>query len=373
MFFKGKNTLKQGEILIQKDLAKTITLISEKGSSVFYKGEIAKAISKEVQTHKGVLSLNDLKSYETKVRPPIKGIYRKHEIFSMPPPSSGGVHIVQMLNILEDKKITQYPPQSTQYINLLAETMKYAYADRAKYLGDPDFVTVPTKGLTDKKYAKVIASKIIPGAVTPAKKIKAPNASDYESPSTTHISIVDKFGNAVSSTQTINYSFGSCVMVPGYGIILNDEMDDFSKKPGVPNIFGLLGSKANEIQAKKTMLSSMTPTIVLQNKKPKLVVGAPGGSRIINAVLQTILLNIGYNLPLEKSVHAFRVHNQWMPDKLFIEKDSLPKKVLKSLKEIGYKIEQSSFYIGDIQAIAREKEGWKAVSDTRSDGMPMTY
>ena len=215
--------------------------------------------------------------------------------------------------------------QTKNYINILAETMKHAYADRAKYLGDPDFVKVPSKGLTSKKYAKEIASKIKVGKVTPADKIANPAAENFESPSTTHISIVDKFGNAIASTQTVNYSFGSCVMLPGYGFMLNDEMDDFSKKPGVANVFGLVGSKANEIQAKKTMLSSMSPTIITKDMKPQLVLGAPGGSRIINAVLQTTLLNIGYKVKLEDAVHAYRIHNQWLPDKLFIEKNSLSK------------------------------------------------
>ena len=330
VFLKNGKPLKKGDLLVQKDLAKTIRLISDKGSDVFYKGEIAKALASEMKKNGGLVSLDDLAQYKTKMRKPTKGNYKGYEVFSMPPPSSGGVHIVEMLNILSDKKITKYEPQTKNYINILAETMKHAYADRAKYLGDPDFVKVPSKGLTSKKYAKEIASKIKVGKVTPADKIANPAAENFESPSTTHISIVDKFGNAIASTQTVNYSFGSCVMLPGYGFMLNDEMDDFSKKPGVANVFGLVGSKANEIQAKKTMLSSMSPTIITKDMKPQLVLGAPGGSRIINAVLQTTLLNIGYKVKLEDAVHAYRIHNQWLPDKLFIEKNSLSKSLKKA-------------------------------------------
>ena len=373
VFFNGKKVLKEGDLLIQKDLARTIELIAKGGSEVFYTGKIAKAITQEMKKSGGILNMTDFKKYRTLAREPIQGEYEGYNIFSMPPPSSGGVHIVEMLNILKNKKITEFKPQTVAYYNLLAETMKHAYADRAKYLGDPDFVRVPTKGLTSKKYANEIAKKITIGKAVPANKIRNPNPQLYESPSTTHISIVDKFGNAISSTQTINYSFGSCVMVPGYGIILNDEMDDFSKKPGVANIFGLVGSKANEIQPSKTMLSSMTPTIVTKDKKVELVLGAPGGSRIINAVLQTTLLRLGFKETLEDSVHAYRIHNQWLPDQLYYEKNGLTQGQKNKLQSIGYSLNETNFYIGDIQAISRFKNGWKSVSDTRSDGKPESY
>jgi gamma-glutamyltranspeptidase/glutathione hydrolase len=278
-----------------------------------------------------------------------------------------------MLNMLEELDYHKMDYNSAERIHILAEVMKRAFADRAKYLGDPDFVKVPTKGLVNRSYANKLADLIDDDKATPSKNIAAGNAFDYESSSTTHLSVVDKWGNAVSSTQTINYWFGSCVVVRGTGIILNDEMDDFSKKPGVPNAFGLVGGEANAIAARKTMLSSMSPTIVFDPKgEVELIVGSPGGPRIINATLQTILNKLAFKMPLYSAVHATRIHHQWLPDELRVEKAGIAQSVAKELSAMGHNIVIKGS-VGDVQAIAKEKGEWIGVSDTRAEGVPASY
>ena len=322
---------------------------------------------------KGLVSFEDLKQYQVKMRQPVTGHYRGYQVISMPPPSSGGTHIVQILNILKGFDYGAMGSQTTQSIHLLAEAMRRAYADRAKYLGDPDFVSVPIKGLTSPKYAASLAKTIDLRRATPSSSIKAGDPNPYESPSTTHLSVVDRWGNAVTSTQTINYTFGSCVVAEGTGIILNNEMDDFSKKPGVPNAFGLLGSEANAIAARKTMLSSMSPTLVFNDQGHlQLVVGSPGGPRIITATLQTILNVIDHKMPLPLAVHANRIHHQWYPDELRMEPGGLAPQVVNQLKAMGHKVVVKEG-IGDVQAIGRVPGGWIGVSDTRSEGYPMGY
>lgn len=372
IFFPNGKPLKSGDTLIQKDLAWTLRQIAAKGADGFYQGAVAERLVREMQQGKGILTREDLKTYEVKMRKPVTGTYRGHKIVSMPPPSSGGVHIIEMLNILERydlKKLGYHSPSSLQR---MAESMRRAYADRARYLGDPDFVAVPVQGLTSKKYADELAKTIKPDKADDSKSIGAGNPLPYESSSTTHISIVDREGNAVATTQTINYTFGSGVVAAGTGVVLNDEMDDFAIAPDTPNAFGLVGGAANAVQARKTMLSSMSPTLVYDKDGVlQLVVGSPGGSRIINATLQTIINSIDYGMSLKDAVHAFRIHQQWLPDLLYVEPNGLPDDVIESLKKMGYSISFEREEIGDVQAVARDGDSWIGVSDTRSDGKPL--
>jgi gamma-glutamyltranspeptidase/glutathione hydrolase len=365
--------IKVGKLLVQKDLAATLRRIQKNGRDGFYKGETAKLLLAEIKRGKGLISQRDLDEYKVKIRKPIKGSYRGLDVVSMPPPSSGGIHIIQMLNMLEPTDYGKLGHNTSASIHLLAETMRRAFADRARYLGDPEFVKIPTKGLVSKNYAKQQMRSFKVNQATPSTVVGAGDPASYESSSTTHISVVDQWGNAVSTTQTVNYTFGSCVVVGGTGFILNNEMDDFSKKPGVPNAYGLVGSEANAIAARKTMLSSMSPTIVLKDGKVSMVLGSPGGPRIITATLQTILNVIDHKMPLKEAVHATRVHHQWLPDVLRIEGEELPLKVRQELAALGHKLNQKPA-IGDVQAIKKIDTGeWVGVSDRRSDGSPMGY
>ena len=309
----------KNKILIQKDLAKTLRLISKYGRDGFYKGEVAKKIALEMEKNKGLITLRDLAEYQPVWRTPLISSYRDTKIITMGPPSSGGVHIIQMLNVLENFDLKELGHNTYSYINLLTEVMKYAYADRSKHLGDPDFFNVPVAKLTDKGYADDIKNKIILGESTPSNKIYPGVFKDNESNETTHFSVADKNGNVVSSTYTLNSTFGSGVVIKGTGILMNNEMDDFSAAPGIPNQFGLLGAEANEIVPSKRPLSSMSPTIVMKNNELFFTTGSPGGSRIISAVLQSILNIIDFDMNLEETNSAKRIHHQWQPDILQIE------------------------------------------------------
>ena len=327
-----------GKTLVQKDLANTLKLIAIKGKDGFYKGEVAKKISNEMHKNGGLITENDLRNYKPQWRKPLISDYRDNKIITMGPPSSGGVHIVQMLNILENYDLQEIGHNTTDYINLLAEVMKYAYADRSKHLGDPDFFDVPILEITNKKYAKSIKNKIKIGKSTPSSKILPGSFDDNESIETTHFSVADKNGNVVSSTYTLNSTFGSGVTIEGTGILMNNEMDDFSAAPGIPNQFGLLGAEANEIQPRKRPLSSMTPTIVMKNNELFFTTGSPGGSRIISAVLQSILNIIDFEMNLEEANKSKRIHHQWQPDILQIE-FSLNDDIRQKLLNINYKVE----------------------------------
>ena len=312
--------VKFDSILIQKDLAITLEKISNNGRNGFYKGEVARKIVADMKRNDGLITLDDLENYKSKWRKPLINKYKNFEIITMPPPSSGGLHLIQMLNILESFDIKSLKHNSPSYVLLLNEVMKYAYADRSQYLGDPDYVDVPVNKLISKDYAENISKKITIDSVTKSDDIKAGMYIDLESDETTHFSIADKFGNLVSTTYTLNSSFGSKVVIAKTGILMNNEMDDFSSAPGVPNQFGLLGEKFNEIQPSKRPLSSMTPTIVFKNNSPFLIMGSPGGSRIITAVLQNFLNIAEFEMNLADSISKPRVHQQWYPDLLFLEK-----------------------------------------------------
>lgn len=371
IYFPKGRALATGDLLVQKDLAVTLKAIASQGKKAFYSGSIAKKIVAEMKAHKGLISFQDLKKYETVERNPVTGSYAGHKIYSMPPPSSGGIHIVQMLNVLENFPQNKLKFFSPDYLHALVETMRQAYADRAVHLGDPDYYKVPQKALTSQEYAKSIFSRLDLKKAGDSEKIGPSDLTPYEPPSTTHFSVVDSEGQAVSSTQTVNYTFGSGVVVPDTGILLNDEMDDFSIKPATPNAFGLIGFEANKIEAGKRMLSSMSPTIVTKDDKVVAVLGSPGGSRIINATLQVILNRLRFNLSPEDSVHAFRIHHQWRPDQIYHEINALIPETEQELTSRGFKLKSSSWPIGDVQAIFRDGDQWIGVSDTRSDGRPV--
>lgn len=335
IFLRSYPNLKDSR-LIQNDLAKTLKRIQKDGLNGFYSGETALLIAADMKENGGLITEQDLLDYRSVWRDPIKGTYRGRTIVTMPPPSSGGIHLIQMLNILENFELGSYEHNSYQYVSLLSETMKYAYADRSEYLGDPDFFEVPISKIIAKEYAKIISDSIEELGVLPSSKINPGMYINPESNETTHFSIADKFGNVISNTYTINSAFGSGVTIKGTGILMNNEMDDFSGQPGVPNQFGLLGGIANEIEPAKRPLSSMTPTIVFDNDEPFLAIGSPGGSRIITAVLQIILNVIDFEQSLEEATDSKRVHHQWYPDDIDIEETY---NQINELMDLGYKID----------------------------------
>jgi gamma-glutamyltranspeptidase/glutathione hydrolase len=328
----------EGDTLIQKDLANTMRLIRDKGEKVFYKGEIAKKIVEESKKHGGVFSIKDFEDYKAIERTPIEGTYRGYKIISMPPPSSGGICLIEALNALENFSFHKNEWGSSKYIHTLVEVMKRIYADRADHMGDADFYPVPVEELISKYYGKQIKNEITEEAV-PSEKMKALKLHQLrEHEETTHYSVADQFGNAVATTYTLNDSYGNKIVVDGLGFLLNNEMDDFSAKPGVPNQYGLVGSIANSIQPKKRMLSSMTPTIILKDDKPFMVIGTPGGSTIITAVLQTVLNVLDFNMNIYDAIAAPKIHHQWLPDEIDFEKFGLSEDVQLNLLARGHKL-----------------------------------
>ncbi|MBB3105759.1 gamma-glutamyltranspeptidase/glutathione hydrolase [Psychrobacter luti] len=364
IFFKPNGSAYQpGERLKQPELAKSLKLIAAKGADGFYKGETARKLVKAINEAGGNMSLQDLANYEAIARVPVKGDYRGYEIVSMPPPSSGGIHIVQILNILEGYPLKDYGQNSAQTIHLMAEAMQLAYADRSEYLGDSDFIDVPASGLTAQPYADKLRALINPNKATPAATIKANNPLPYESDQTTHFSIVDKDGNAVANTYTLNFSYGTGLVAEGTGILLNNEMDDFSAKPGVPNGYGLIGGDANAVEANKRPLSSMSPTLVFKDNKPFIVTGSPGGSRIITTVTQVISNVIDHDMNIAEATHAPRIHDQWLPDEIRIEK-ALNIDTIKKLESMGHKVSPQSA-MGSTQSIMITPNGVYGSSDPR--------
>jgi gamma-glutamyltranspeptidase/glutathione hydrolase len=350
IFYKPDGSFYEpGERFIQKDLAATLRRISEQGAKEFYEGKTAELLVAEMAKHDGLITMEDMKNYSPTIREPVKGTYRGYDIYSMSPPSSGGVHVVQILNMLEGYPIAEYGHNSAQTIHLMAEAMKLAYADRSFYLGDVDFIKVPLKGLISKEYAATRRKTINPEQAVPSQTITPGKPQPYESNETTHFSIVDSFGNAVSNTYTINFSYGSGIVAEGTGFLLNNEMDDFSAKPGVPNAYGLIGGEANKIEPNKRMLSSMSPTIVKNQGRNFLVTGSPGGSRIITTTIQVIMNVIDHGLNIQSAVAAPRIHHQWLPDELRIE-EGISIDTIKILQEKGHKVEQQEA-MGAIQSI----------------------
>lgn len=324
IFWRDGQPLKAGASLVQRDLAASLQRIAQEGSTAFYRGTIAQKIAAEMARHGGLMSLEDLAHYKAVERKPIVGDYRGYHVVTMPPPSSGGVHLVQILNMMEGWPVHDWGADSAQTIQHMAEAMKLAYADRSRYLGDTDFVTVPVAGLTSKAYARTLAATISATHARPSADIQPGRPQPYESDQTTHYSVVDAAGNAVAVTYTLNTNFGSGIVAAGTGILLNNEMDDFSAKPGVANVYGLIGGEANAIQPGKRPLSSMTPTIVLKDGRPWLVTGSPGGARIITTVLETVVDAIDFGMNPAEAAATPRFHHQWWPDELRVEKGISP-------------------------------------------------
>jgi len=372
IFWKDGAPLKRGDLLVQKDLAQSMRLIAQQGAKAFYEGAIAQKIAAEMAAHAGAVTLQDLREYKVAEREPVRGTYRGYEVVTMPPPSSGGTHLVQILNMLEQWPLAQWGQNSAQTLHHMAESSKLAYADRSEYLGDPDFVKIPLKGLTSKRYAESLAKTIDGNRARPAKEIKPGQPQPYESDQTTHYSVVDKAGNAVAVTYTLNTNFGSGIVAKGTGILLNNEMDDFAAKPGVANAYGLVGGDANAVAAKKRPLSSMTPTLVLKDGKPTLVTGSPGGARIITTVLQTVVNTIDFGNNPAEAAAAPRVHHQWTPDELRVEKGLSPD-TLALLKQRGHNIAVKPS-MGRTQTIQIRNGMLYGYSDPRNpDGQTLGY
>jgi gamma-glutamyltranspeptidase / glutathione hydrolase len=373
IFYKeGGAPYEPGETLVQRDLAQSLRLIAEQGPRAFYDGPIAGMIVAEVGRAGGHLTVDDFRSYEAVIREPVRGTYRGYEIVSMPPPSSGGIHVVQILNTLEDMPIGEMGHNGAGTIHMMAEAMKYAYADRSEYLGDPDFVDVPAEALSSKEYAKHLLGLIDPDRAKPAAEIRPGDLAPYESGETTHFSVVDKDGNAVANTYTINFSYGTGLVAEGTGILLNNELDDFSAKPGVPNAYGLIGGEANAVEPDKRPLSSMTPTLMLRDGEPFLVTGSPGGSRIITTTLQVIMNVIDHGMNVAEATFAPRIHHQWLPDELRIE-EGLSPDTIRLLEAKGHTVVVDDA-MGSTQSIMVTDRGLYGSSDPRRpDGLTAGY
>ncbi|MCF8395273.1 MAG: gamma-glutamyltransferase, partial [Melioribacteraceae bacterium] len=373
IFTKETGEFKIGDLFIQTDLAKTLKLIQQNGREGFYSGRVAELMVLQSQKNGGYFTKEDFENYESVFREPVRGNYRGFEIVSMPPPSSGGICLVQSLNILENFNFSKEEWGSSDYIHHLIEALKYVYADRSKHIGDPDYYNVPTDYLISKEYANEISQKIGEHAVR-SSEISPSQILIDESEETTHYSVVDRWGNAVSATVTLNSSYGNKIVVDGAGFLMNNEMDDFSAKPGTPNQFGLIGSEANSIAPGKRMLSSITPVIIKKNDEIFLILGSPGGSKIITSVLQVVLNVIDFKMNLQTAVNLPRIHHQWLPDSLYSEEFGLPEDVKTELIQKGHFI-GSETVLGRIQAIMynNKKNIYVGASDPRGFGKAIGY
>ncbi|MCP5381030.1 MAG: gamma-glutamyltransferase [Kordiimonadaceae bacterium] len=366
IFYKADgSSYKYGEILKQDDLAWSIKQIMNGGRDAFYKGEIAKRIVADQKAHDGLINMDDMAAYKVVERKPIIGTYKGYKIVTMPPPSSGGVHLVQMMNMLENDDLTAMGHNSAALLHLYIESMRQVYADRSKYLGDPDFTDVPIAELTSKKYAQLIRSQIPMDRARRSTDIAPALDLVKESPDTTHFSVMDKDGNAVSNTYTLNFSYGNHTVAAGTGIVMNNEMDDFSAKPGTPNGYGLIGGEANSVQPRKRPLSSMTPTIVLKDDKPYFVTGSPGGSTIITVVFQSVMNALEFNMNALQSLAVPRIHHQWLPDVVMME-DGISKDTKDILVKMGHIIAPREITIGSLSSIMYRDGIFYGAADTRS-------
>jgi gamma-glutamyltranspeptidase/glutathione hydrolase len=373
--FTERSNWKEGDTLIQKELAVTLMRIRDQGMKGFYEGETAKLIVEEMKRGNGLITLNDLKNYQAVEREAVQFGYKGHTVIGMPMPSSGGLLMKQMLKMVEDKNLAGMGFQSPAAVQLMVEVERRAYADRAEFMGDQDFVKVPVKTLGSDVYLKERMNDFVAGKATPSTQVKPGNINP-ESEETTHLSVADKFGNVVSVTTTLNGGYGSKTVVGGAGFFLNNEMDDFSVKPGVPNMFGAVGKEANAIAPGKRMLSSMAPTIVLKNDKPYLVIGTPGGTTIPTSVFQTIVNMIDFHQTATEAVDNPKFHHQWLPDQVMVE-NSFSKETIESLKKMGYNIVNRG-QIGRTEVIRIDWKGKKikeieAVADKRGDDHASAY
>src|SRR5262245_41315962 len=362
VYMPGGEVPRDGALLRQPRLSETLKAIAQKGPEIFYQGWMAEAVVAQLKEAGGVMTLDDLKSYKAVWREPLIGSYRGRTVITMPPPSSGGVAILSMLNVLEGYSLDQYPHNSAGYLHLLAESMKHAFADRAQFLGDPDFVHVPVGKLTAKTYGEWIRNRISPDKTHPPP-FYGYYSYTAEKGGTTHFSAVDRFGNAVSCTQSVNTRFGSKLLEPRTGIVLNNEMDDFAIHSETGNVYGLIGNDANSLQPRKRPLSSMSPTIILNGHRPELVVGAAGGPRIITATLQTILNILDFRMPVSAAVDAARIHHQWMPDRLNFE-SKIDNDQRKALEQRGHALREQSA-LGVMQAITMDGAKASGAATTR--------
>ncbi|MEM6807627.1 MAG: gamma-glutamyltransferase [Pseudomonadota bacterium] len=364
-FYKaGGEPYAPGEVLRQPELAATLRRIAKDGPDAFYKGPIADLIVAAMRDNDGLMTHEDLARYRAVEREPIVGSYRGLKIVSMPPPSSGGVLLVQMLNVLERFDITASGFGSARTIHLMTEAMRQAYADRSRHLGDPDYWEAPIAWLADKRYAATIAEAIDPNAARDSREVLPGVDLGYESPDTTHYGVMDAAGNAVVNTYTLNFSYGSGITIPGAGFLLNNEMDDFSAKPGAPNGYGLLGGDANAIEPGKRPLSSMTPTFVFKDGKPWIATGSPGGSRIITTVMQVIVNIVDHGMSPADAVAAPRFHHQWLPDRLFLEAGFSPDTV-SLLRNLGHDVDERRRTMGSAQTVVWDGSWFRGVADPR--------
>ena len=356
-----------GTLFKQPDLAATLKRVRDKGFDGFYKGKTAALIAAEMQRGGGVMNADDLASYRAIERKPVRASFRGYDIVSAPPPSSGGVHVSQILKLLEPYPIEDMGHNSAVYLHLLIESMKLAYADRSEYLGDPDRTTIPIATLTSEPYLEKRRELIKDDEATPSEIIKPGDVDDYESTETTHFSVVDQFGNVVTNTYTINFSFGSGIVVPGTGMLLNNEMDDFAAKPGFPNGYGLVQGEANAVSAGSRPLSSMTPTLVFKEGKPWVATGSPGGSRIITAVAQTLLNLMAFDMTLGMATSSPRIHHQWMPDMAMVE-PGISEDTIRILEKSKHKILRSNSTIGRVNSVQIEDGWFYGYADPRRPG-----
>ena len=368
VFLRDGHLYEPGEVFKQPELAKTLEAVAQEGAKGFYTGRVAQAIVATMQKYHGLITAQDLARYRPVLRQPLEGHFRGFEVLSVPPPSSGGVALIEMLNILEPLDLG--PPDSFESMHLIVEAMRHAYADRAAYLGDSDFAPVPVARLTSQAYAATLREEILHSK--PEAPIPAGNAQPSESAQTTHYSVVDDEGNAVANTYTLNNGYGNGVTVEGF--LLNDEMDDFASKPGTPNMYGLVQGAANAIAPNKRPLSSMTPTVVLQEGKLWLVLGSPGGGTIINTVLQVLLNVLVFKMDILQAVSFPRFHHQWMPDRLILERVGFSADTIQKLREAGYQIDLLG-WMGDCEAIEVDpRSGWMfGAADPRAGGKAVGY
>ncbi|MGC2714219.1 MAG: gamma-glutamyltransferase [Pseudolabrys sp.] len=363
IFFNGDQPMREGERLIQLDLADTLRAIAKDGPGAFYLGRTAAQIAGAVVKAGGIMSKDDLANYNPIERAVVRGSYRGYDIISAPPPSSGGVHLIEMLNILEGYDLARLSREES--LHDMIEAMKRAYADRAVFMGDPDSVKIPVDGLTSKAYAKSLRANIGPRS-TPSAEIRPGTAAEFEGRNTTHFSVIDRDGNAVSNTYTLNFSYGLGLVAEGTGVLLNNELDDFTSKPGTANAYGLVGYNANLPGPGKRPLSSMTPTIILKDGKPFLITGSPGGSRIISAVLQVIVNAIDFKMPIGQAVSAPRLHQQWQPEDVYVEPGFAPD-ALDALEKRGHKIVATPPHTST-NSIEVTAEGYVGAADRRTRG-----
>jgi gamma-glutamyltranspeptidase / glutathione hydrolase len=377
IYLKNGKFYNEGDLFVQPELGATFARLQRGGPNEFYEGQTAKLIVDDLKRHDGLITMEDMRGYVAKERETLRGTYRGYDVVSMPPPSSGGAVLLEMLNILEGYDLKKMDWASSERYHLMAEAMRRAFADRAEYMGDTDFVKVPIAGLIDKKYASQLRSTIDPHRASTSEQVKAGKPAGYESDETTHFTVVDADGNAVANTYTLNNSYGSAVVAKGTGIIMNDEMDDFAAKPGTPNLYGLIQGERNAVAPRKRPLSAMTPTFVLRKDGSLwFTVGSPGGPTIINTVLDVITNVIDYNMNIQQAIDAPRIHHQWLPDELVYEPYGLSGDTQAALTARGHKLVDKPRYLGDCEGIMiEEKTGIRlgATDPRRSDGLAVGY